>query len=154
MRVQVRVLGAAGAVLVGGGDETDGMLATPPLRLTPDHACFVLEIGEGRLPGARVRLVDGPAGLLVAERVQQADALRDAEDEVEAGDGRELLRLDDALVCQRVDPLDRDPPCPSVPAQLRIGVRVVAADQPPELALLHEPFELELTSAATYPDAG
>ena len=101
-----------------------------------------------------MRLVDGPAGLLVAERVQQADALRDAEDEVEAGDGRELLRLDDALVRQRVDPLDRDPPRPSVLAQLRIGVRVVPADQPPKLALLHEPFELELTSAATYPDAG
>ena len=66
-----------------------------PLRAAPGHARLVLEVGERRLPRGQVRLVDRAAGLLVAERVQQADALRRREDEVEAGDRRELLRLDD-----------------------------------------------------------
>ena len=110
VRVQVRVLRTARAVLVGGGDEADGVLAAPPLGSTPDHACFVLEIGERRLPRARVRLIDGSARLLVTERMQEADALRDAEHEVEAGDGRELLHVDEALVGEWIDALDRYAP--------------------------------------------
>src|ERR1700674_4487630 len=124
-----------------------------PLGPAADHTRFVLEIGECGLPGARVRLVDGSAGLLVAERVEQADALRDAEDEIKAGDGGELLRLDDTLVSERVDPLDCDLPCPSVPAQFRIGVWVVPANKPPELALLDESLEFELVGAGTDPYA-
>ena len=41
-----------------------------------------------------------------------------------------------------------------VPAELLLGVRVDAADQPPELALVHEALELELPGAAACPDAG
>ncbi len=103
-----------------------------PLRAAADDAGLVLEVGERRLPGGQVRLVDGAAGLLVAERVQQADALRRREDEVEAGDRRERLRprgaarrssgsirsivIVRAFGCRRRSSL--------------AGLRVVAADQP------------------------
>ena len=40
-----------------------------------------------------------------------------------------------------------------VRAQLVLGVRMDAADQPPELALLHDAFELELARASPDPDA-
>ena len=93
-----------------------------PLRAAPGHARLVLEVGERRLPRRLVRLVDRAAGLLVAERVEQADALRRREDEVEPGDRRELLRLDPALVGQRVDPLDRDHPRLRVPREARSSV--------------------------------
>ena len=59
-------------------------LADDAARAAPDDAGLVLEVRERRLPGRRVRLVDGAPGLVVAERVQEADALRDGEDEVEA----------------------------------------------------------------------
>ena len=39
-------------------------------------------------------------------------------------------------------------------AQLLLGVRVDAADQPPELALVHDAFELERPGAPAGPDAG
>src|SRR4051812_22634961 len=53
-------------------------------------------------------LGDGAARLLVTESVEQAHALRRREDEVEPGNGGELLGLDAALVSERVDALDRD----------------------------------------------
>ena len=92
--VQVRILGSRCAVLVGGRDEPRGVLADDASRAAPDDAGLVLEVRERRLPRRRMRLVDSPAGLLVAERVQEADALRDGEDEVEAGDRAELLLLE------------------------------------------------------------
>ena len=100
-------------------------------------------------------LVDGAAGLLVAERVEQADALRRREDEVEPGDRGELLRLDAALVGERVDALDRDHPRLRLAtcAQLLLGVRMEAADQPAELALVHDALELERSGASAGPDA-
>ena len=97
-----------GAVLVGGGDEALAVLAGDAVGAAADDARLVLEVGERRLPGGGVRLVDRAARLLVAERVQEADALRDGEDEVEAGDRRELLLLQPPLAGGRVDPLDRD----------------------------------------------
>ena len=39
-------------------------------------------------------------------------------------------------------------------AELLLGVRVDAADQPAELALMHEAVELELTAPRPGPDAG
>jgi hypothetical protein len=76
VRVQVRVLRPARAVLICGGNESNRMLAAPPLRPTPDHARLVLEMGERRLPSTRVRLTNGATDLLATKRVQQADALR------------------------------------------------------------------------------
>ena len=154
VRVQVRVLRPAGAVLVRGGDEADRMFAAASLRPATDHARLVLEIGKRRLPSGQVRLIHRAPRLLVAKRVQQADALRHAEDEVEAGHRRQLLHLQLALAAIRVDPLDRDPPRLRMPAQLFLGVRVDAANQPAEFPLVHEPLQLELSGAAARPDAG
>ena len=108
VRVQVRLLRARGAVLVGGGDKALAVLARDAAGAAADDARLVLEVGERRLPGGGVRLVDRPPGLLVAERVQEADALRDGEDEVEAGDRAERLLLQPPLAARRVDLLDRD----------------------------------------------
>ena len=76
VRVEVRILGAAGAVLVGGGDEPGRVLAVHALGAATGHARLVLEVAERRLPRGQMGLVDGAARLLVAERVEQADALR------------------------------------------------------------------------------
>jgi hypothetical protein len=100
-----------------------------------------------------VRLLHRPPGLFVAERVQQADALGRGEDEVEAGDRCQLLHFQRAVAGERVDPLDRDPPRPVVAAQLLLRPRVLAPDQPTQLALLHDAFEPELLGAAASPDA-
>ena len=71
-------------MLVGGRDEPARVLAVDTVPATAGDARLVLEVGECRLPGRQVGLIDGAPGLLVAERVQQADALGDREDEVEA----------------------------------------------------------------------
>ena len=154
VRVQMRVLGAAGAVLVGGRNEPARVLAVDTVPAAAGDARFVLEVSDGRLPGRQVGLIDGPTGLLVAERVQQAAALGDREDEVEASDRRELLRLHAALVGEWVDPLDRDLARLRMPAELLFGMRVDAADQPAELPLVHQAVELERSCAAAGPDAG
>src|SRR3954453_14518451 len=101
-------------------------------------------------------LGDGAARLLVTESVEQAHALRRREDEVEPGNGGELLGLDAALVSERVDALDRDHAGLSLAtcAQLLLGVRMEATDQPAELALVHDAFEPERLCAPTDPDAG
>jgi hypothetical protein len=100
-----------------------------------------------------VRLLHRAASLLVAERVQQADALRHAENEVEARHRRQLLCLERPLAGERVDPLHGDLACPVVTPQLVLGARVLAADQAPKLALAHHALELELASATAHPDA-
>ena len=92
--VEVRVLRPARAVLIGGRDEPAGVLAMDAVAAATGHARLVFEVAERRLPRRQVRLVDCAAGLLVAERVEEADALRRREDEVEPGDRREPLRLD------------------------------------------------------------
>src|SRR6266498_1023947 len=86
VRVQVRVLRARGAVLVGGGDEAGAALADDAVLALAGHARPLLEVGERRLPGGEMRLVDGVPYVLAAERVQEADALGGREDEVVAGD--------------------------------------------------------------------
>ena len=63
---------------------TEVVLGDWNLEFAALDACLVLEVSDCRLPGRQVGLIDGPTGLLVAERVQQADALGDREDEVEA----------------------------------------------------------------------
>ena len=84
-------------MLVGGSDEAFAVLAVDAAGAAADDAGLVLEVGERRLPGAGVRLVDGAARLLVAERVQEADALGDGEDEVEARDRPEGLLFEAPL---------------------------------------------------------
>jgi hypothetical protein len=152
--VEVRVLRPARAVLIGRRDEPRGVLAVDAVAAAPRHARLILEVAERGLPRRQMRFAHRTAGLLVAERVQQADALRRREDEVEPRDRRELLRLDPPLVGQRVDPLDRDHPRPGMRPQLVSAARVEAADQPAELAVVNVPFELELLRAAACPDAG
>ena len=120
------------------------MLALDSAGAAADDARFVLEVGERRLPGGGVCLVDGPAGLLVAERVQQADALGNREDEVVTRDRSQRLLLESPLARRGVDSLDRDAPrSRAAPAQLLAGARVLAADQRSELALLDDAFEPE-----------
>jgi hypothetical protein len=153
--VQVRVLRPRGAVLVGGGDEPLAVLARDAAGAAADDAGLVLEVGERRLPGGGVGLVDGAPGLGIAERVQDADALGDGEDAVEARDRAEGLPLQAPLAAGGVDLLDRDRAGLRVPpAQLFAGVGVVAADQRPQLAILDDPFEPEREGAAAGPDAG
>lgn len=84
-------------MLVGGGDEAFARLAVDAAGAATNDACLVLEVLERRLPGGGVRLVDSPADLLVAECVEQADALWDGEDEVEAGDRPQRLLLESPL---------------------------------------------------------
>ena len=100
-----------------------------------------------------MRLVHGVAHLVVAERVQQADALRRREHEVVPRDRRERLHLEPALAGRRIDPLDRDLLPGRMPAELGGRERMLAADQPPQLALADDPVELELRRAAPDPDA-
>src|SRR5262249_27245330 len=69
VRMEMRVLRARGAMLVGGGDEPLPLLATNAAGPAANDAGFVLEVRERRLPRDGVRLVDGPAGVRVAERV-------------------------------------------------------------------------------------
>jgi hypothetical protein len=80
-------------------------------------------------------LVDGPPCPLVAERVQEADALRNREDEVEAGNGGELLPLDSPLVGVRVDPLDGDDSRLRVATQTLLRQRMETTDQCAQLTL-------------------
>ena len=142
MRVQVRVLRARGAVLVSGGDEARprARASTPPAPAA-DDARFVLEVGERGLPGGGMRLVDGPASFLVAERMQQADALGNREDEVVARDRSQRLLLEPPLARRGVDPLDRDPACAAgCRRRSRLPVRGCSpADQRSQLALLDAP---------------
>ena len=76
MGVKVRILGAAGAVAEGGGDESLAVLADLTATSTAYHAGLGLQVGERRLPGGLVGIGDRTAhSLVVAEGVQQADAL-------------------------------------------------------------------------------
>ena len=75
VRVEVRILGAARAVLVRGCDEAGCVLAVHALGAATGHARFVLEVAERGLPCSEMGLVDSAARLLVAEGVEQADAL-------------------------------------------------------------------------------
>lgn len=154
VRVEVRVLGAARAVLVGGGDEAGGVLALDAVLAATGDAGLVLEVGERGLPGGDVGRVDGETRLLVAEGVEQAHALGDGEDEVEAGDRAERLRLDPPLAGFGVDPLDRDLPLLRSLAQALAARRVDAADELRELAVLDNALEPEQRGAAAGPDAG
>ena len=154
VRVQVRVLRAARAVLVGGGDEAVAVLAVDAAGAATDDAGLVLEVRERGLPGGDVRLVDGAARLLVAERVQEADALRHGEDEVEAGDRPKRLLLQAPLAARRVDLLDGDRPRLRMPpAQPLAAQRVVAADERAELPVLDDALEPERGRATSGPDA-
>ena len=104
------------------------------------------------MPGDLVRLRDRPANpLVVAERVEEADALRAGEDEVEAGHGGEPLLLLDALARLRVEPLDRDRPVLDRRAQARAARRVEAAEERPEVALMDDAREVEGLGAAARP---
>ena len=145
VRVQLRLLRPRGAVLVGGGDKALAVLARDAAGAAADDARFVLEVGERGLPGGGVRLVDRPPGLLVAERVQEADALRDGEDEVEAGDRAERLLLPSPLAARRVDLLDRDRSAPSDAGAA--GCSPVSGWSPrisvSQLAVLDDAFEPE-----------
>ena len=86
-----------------------------PLRAAAGDAGLVLEVGERRLPGGEVRLVDRPAGLLVAERVQEADALRRARRQGRSRrPGASFFVSTPRSPRQRVDPLDRDRSRPRV----------------------------------------
>src|SRR5438876_440266 len=87
-------------------------------------------------------LEPAPPRVLVAQGVQKADTLRRREDKVETGDGGEPLRLDPALVGERIDPLNRDHPRLGMAAQLLLGVRMVASNQASELTLVHDALEL------------
>ena len=91
VRVEVGVLRAARAVLVGGGNEPTCPLGCASLCSPTRDACLVLEVGDRCLPGLEVRASNFESLLVRAERMQQADALGDAEDEIEAGDGIERL---------------------------------------------------------------
>src|SRR6266508_1101777 len=155
VRVQVRVLRARGAVLVGGGDEALAVLAADAPGTAADDTGLVLEVGERRPPGGGVGLVDGPAGVLGAARVQQADALGDGEHEVEAGDRAERLLLQPPLPAGGVDLLDGDRPRLRVPPpQAVAAMRVVAADERAELAVLDHALKADCRGPAAGPDAG
>src|SRR5262249_24757122 len=92
----------------------------------------------------------------VTERVEQADALRRREHQVEPRDRSQPLRLHPPLVGERVDAFDCDEPGLHAPTrtQLLLGVRMQAADQAAELAFLHNAVELERSGAAADPNAG
>jgi hypothetical protein len=139
--VEVRVEGAAGAMLIRRGDETAAVFAEHPVLAASCDASLVLEIAERRLPRRCVRLVDGAAGVLAAEGMEEADALRRREDEVEARDRRQLLLLRSPRARVRVDPFDRDRPRLVVPTQLFPAHGVGAAYQQAELALAHNALE-------------
>ena len=154
MRVQMRILRARGAVLIRGGDEAGAALADHAVLAPARHARPLLEIGERRLPGGEMRLVHRVTHLVVAERVQEADALRRREHQVVPGHRRERLHLEPALTGRRVDPLDRDLLPGRMPAELSGRERMLAADQPPQLALADDAVELELRRTTADPDAG
>ena len=143
-------------MLVGGGDESSGVLALDAARAAADDAGLVLEVVEGGLPGGGVCLVDGAAGVLVAECVEQTDALGNREDEVEACDRAQRLFLESPVARGRIDPLDRDSPRPraALGAELFAGVRVFGPDQRSELPLLDDAFELQGQGATARPDSG
>ena len=109
--MQVRVVRAAGAVRVGGGDEATRVLADDPGLAAAGDAGLVFEVGERCLPGRLVSLADCEAMVVVAEGVQQADALGSSEDEVEPGDGSKLPLVGAPLAGLSVDPLDGDRSC-------------------------------------------
>ena len=154
VRVQLRVLGAACAVLVGGGDEPFRVFALDAVSSLAHDAGLVLEIGERGLPGGEVGLVDLVADVLVAERVQEADALGGAEDEVVAADRREPLRLQPARPRVRVDPLDRDRPLPGGPAEPLAARGVEALAELAELPVCDDAAQPERGGAAAGPDPG
>ena len=121
-------------MLVGGGDEPLAVFAGYAPGAAADDAGLVLEVGERRLPGGGVRLVDGAPGLGIAERVQETDALGDGKDAVEAGDRAERLLLQPPLPAGGVDLLDGDRPRLRVPPPQAVAAAVEAvADRLPEL---------------------
>ena len=152
--VQVRILGSRCAVLVGGRDEPRGALADGAARAAPYDAGFVLEVREGGLPRRRMRLVDNAPGLVVAEGVQEADALGDGEHQVEPGHRAEGLLLESSGSAGRIDSLDGDRASLRVPPpQLLAGVGVISADQRSKLAFVDGSLEAEFRGRPTDPDA-
>jgi len=154
VRVQVRILRARGAVLVGGGDEPGPALAHHAVLSFAGHARIALEVGERRLPGRQVRLVDRVPNLRASERVEEAHAFRRREDEVVTSDRRERPWLQPPLPSSRVDRLDRDHPLRRMPAEHGGGERITPVDQPPKLPLLNDAVKLELHRSQPCPHAG
>ena len=152
--VQLRVLGAAGAVLEGGGDEASGVFADHAVSAATGDAGLVLEVAKGGLPRVDVRLADGPSGAFVTEGVQQADALGGGEHQVETRHRRELLLLYSTGVRKRVDPLERDRPRARRPSQSLSGCRMEALRKVRELTVVDDSGEPEVLGAPSRPDAG
>ena len=149
--MQVGVLRTTRAVLVRGGDEAAAVLTDEAVLAATGDARLVLEVPERRLPGFEVGFADGPAYSLVAERVEEADALGHAEHEVEARNRGELLLLGVPLARVRVDPLDGDRPLLRMPPKPLASERIQAANESPKLPVLDDAFETQSGSAAPCP---
>jgi hypothetical protein len=154
VRMQMRLGRPARAVLVGGSQEA--LAALPAVAVLPPacHARLRLQESERRPPSRAVRLRNLTTRLLVAERVQEADALRRREDQIEPGDGGELLLLPPAPARGGVDPLDRDRARLHRSPQLLPRPRIPAPDQRAKLALAHLTLEAQAGGAAPRPLAG
>ena len=119
----------------------------------PDNARLPLQIGERGLPGRLVRLRDLEPGRVVAEGVQQADALRHREHQVKPRH-RPQLPLDHApLTRRRVQPLHVDRSHRYRWPQPRAGRRILASHQLSERALRDDADQAQLDRAGADPDA-
>src|SRR5262249_41047645 len=116
------------------------------------HTRPLLQIRERRLPRSQMRLAHRVTDIVTAERVQEADALRRREHQVVAGHRRQRLHLDPTLTRSPVDPLHRDLPPGRMAAKLGGRERMLPSDPPPELALTHDPVQLELSRTAPHPN--
>ena len=151
--MQVWVVRAAGAVLVGGGDEAARVLPENPGLTAAGDARLVFEIGERRLPRRLMGLAHGEARVVVAEGVQ-ADALGCSEHEVEPGDGPKLTPLSSPLSSLPVDPLDGDRPRLGVLAKPITRGGIDARDQPAEVTVSNNADEIEPACTPASPHAG
>lgn len=115
------------------------MLAAVAALAAANDAGLPLQVAERRVPGGLVRLADLTAhSLVVGQRVQQADALRTGEHEVETGNRPMRLPILHPPAGLEVERADSDGPLAHRLAEQLLRRRVDPPKQRPEVAVLHD----------------
>ena len=153
VRVQVRILRPRRPMLIRGRDEPRPRLAQNPVLAPTRDARLPLEIGERRLPGRKMRLVDRVPDIRPSERVEKAHALGRREDKVVARDRRQRLHRHVPLAGQGIDPLDADLPLRRMRTEHSGADRMTTTDQPPKLTLPNHTLQPEPDRTGAGPDA-
>ena len=151
VRVQVRILRPARAVLVRRGDEARTSLPNGPASSAAHDARLILQVRQRRLPRRLVRLDHSQSRALVPKGVQQTDALWRSEDEIEPGHGTKLTFDHPNVPGRGVHLVHPDRPALSVLAEPLAVRRIVPSDQQAELAIANDAGQLQARRAAARP---